>query len=60
MGEIVPTIDVLWKIANTLGVPFGSLISSRQRRGMCVLKESQKERHLFKEWALHLPRPVSA
>jgi len=42
MGEIVPTIDVLWKIANTLGVPFGSLISSRQRRGMCVLRKAKK------------------
>lgn len=41
-GESVPTIDVLWKIANTLGVPLGSLISSRQRRGMCVLRKAKE------------------
>jgi XRE family transcriptional regulator, regulator of sulfur utilization len=42
MGETVPTINLLWKIANALGVPIGSLISMRQRRGMFVLRKAQK------------------
>jgi XRE family transcriptional regulator, regulator of sulfur utilization len=42
MGKIVPTINLLWKIANALGVPFGSLIWARQRRGMVVLRKAKK------------------
>lgn len=41
-GEMVPTISLLWKIANVFGVPFGSLISNRERRGSFVLRETQK------------------
>ncbi|MEW6436559.1 MAG: XRE family transcriptional regulator [Pseudomonadota bacterium] len=39
-GEVVPTISLIWKIANVFGVPFGSLISSRERRGTFVLRPS--------------------
>jgi transcriptional regulator with XRE-family HTH domain len=42
MGEIVPTINFLWKIANALGVPIGSLISARPRRGMFVLRKAKR------------------
>jgi quercetin dioxygenase-like cupin family protein len=42
-GEIVPTINLLWKIANALGVPFGSLTSARQRRGLFVLRKAKKK-----------------
>ncbi|WOJ90860.1 cupin domain-containing protein [Methylocapsa polymorpha] len=42
-GEIVPTINLLWKIANALGVPFGSLISARQRGGMFVMRKAKKD-----------------
>jgi XRE family transcriptional regulator, regulator of sulfur utilization len=39
-GEVVPTISLIWKIANVFGVPFGSLISSRERRGTFVLRSA--------------------
>lgn len=42
MGEIAPTISLLWKIANALGVPIGSLISTRHRGGMFVLRKAEK------------------
>jgi XRE family transcriptional regulator, regulator of sulfur utilization len=42
VGEIVPTINLLWKIANALGVPMGSLISVGQRRGMFVLRKANE------------------
>ncbi len=42
MGEIVPTINQLWKIANALGVPFGSLITTRQSRDAFVLRNATK------------------
>lgn len=41
-GEIVPSLNILWKIANALGVPVGSLISGRRRRGTFVLRNSDK------------------
>jgi transcriptional regulator with XRE-family HTH domain len=41
-GETLPTISLLWKIANVFGVPFGSLTSSHERRGSFVLRQSQK------------------
>ncbi len=43
MGEVVPTINLLWKIANALGVPFGSLITARQRRGAFVLRKAAEK-----------------
>jgi len=42
MGEVVPTINHLWKIANALGVPFGSLITTRQSRDEFVLRNATK------------------
>jgi len=41
-GEIVPPIHLLWKIANALGVPIGSLIAAGQRRGMFVLRKANE------------------
>ncbi len=43
LGEMAPTINLLWKIANALGVPFGSLISARHRRGAFVLRKDQQK-----------------
>jgi transcriptional regulator with XRE-family HTH domain len=47
-GEITPTIQVLWKIANALGVPFGSVIpnnpiSNQRHQEMHVLRDSEKK-----------------
>jgi XRE family transcriptional regulator, regulator of sulfur utilization len=42
-GEAVPTINVLWRIANALGVPFGSLIAARKRRGMTLLRPDRRQ-----------------
>jgi XRE family transcriptional regulator, regulator of sulfur utilization len=42
LGNIVPTVQLLWKIANALGVPFGSLVSAGGRPGMFVLRNAQK------------------
>jgi XRE family transcriptional regulator, regulator of sulfur utilization len=42
MGEVAPTINLLWKIANALGVPFGSLIPLPQSRGASVLRKAAK------------------
>ena len=41
-GDAVPTINLLWKIANALGVPFGSLISTPRRQGVFVLRKAKK------------------
>jgi XRE family transcriptional regulator, regulator of sulfur utilization len=41
-GEIVPTISLIWKFANFFSVPFGSLISNREKHGSFVLREAQK------------------
>ncbi len=41
-GDAVPTINQLWKIANALGVPFGSLISAPRRQGVLVLRKAEK------------------
>jgi quercetin dioxygenase-like cupin family protein len=40
MGEIVPTLNHVWKIANALGVPFGSLVSPRKNRDEAVLRKN--------------------
>jgi len=42
-GETVPTISQLWKLANALGVPFCSLISSRKTRDEVVLRKAAKQ-----------------
>lgn len=40
-GAQAPTLDHLWRIANALGVPFGSLIASGERRGVVVMRKSE-------------------
>lgn len=37
-GKSVPTIAVLWKIANGLNVPFSDLLKERRQEGVYVLK----------------------
>ncbi len=39
-GQRAPSIDVLWKIANALDVPFGSLIATPRRGGAAVIRKS--------------------
>ncbi len=41
-GDAVPTLNLLWKIANALGVPPGSLISAPRRQGVFVLRKANK------------------
>jgi transcriptional regulator with XRE-family HTH domain len=41
LGQSAPTINVLWKIASALGVPFSGLISARSEGGLHVLRASQ-------------------
>src|SRR6185436_11643283 len=38
LGQSAPTINVLWKIARALGVPFSALITSSEANGTLVLK----------------------
>lgn len=43
LGQSAPTINVLWKISSSLGVPFSALISARGGGGVQVLRsESAK------------------
>lgn len=42
-GKITPTINLLWKLANALGVPVGSFISARYRPGMYVLRQADRK-----------------
>ena len=39
-GKSVPTIRVLWKIANALDVPFAQLLEGETSRGPCILRGS--------------------
>lgn len=41
LGQSAPTINVLWKIASALGVPFSALISARGSAGPHVLRADQ-------------------
>jgi transcriptional regulator with XRE-family HTH domain len=41
LGQSAPTINVLWKIASALGVPFSALISARGNSGPQVLRAEQ-------------------
>ena len=41
LGQSAPTINVLWKIAHALGVPFSGLISARQEGTVHVLRSAQ-------------------
>jgi XRE family transcriptional regulator, regulator of sulfur utilization len=40
-GTAAPTISHLWRIANALGVPFGSLVASKERSGVLVIRNSE-------------------
>jgi quercetin dioxygenase-like cupin family protein len=42
-GDCVPSINLLWRIANALGVPLGSLISAPRRQGVFVLRKASKK-----------------
>ncbi len=39
-GQRAPSIDLLWKIANALGVPFGSLIATPRRGGAAIIRNN--------------------
>jgi quercetin dioxygenase-like cupin family protein len=39
-GQRAPSIDLLWKIANALGVPFGSLIATPRRGGAAIIRRN--------------------
>ncbi len=41
--KVVPPLNLLWKIANTLGVPFGSLTAPRTRTESVVLRRDAKQ-----------------
>jgi len=43
-GAASPTIGHLWRIANALGVPFGSLVASKERQGVFVIRKNQAQR----------------
>jgi transcriptional regulator with XRE-family HTH domain len=40
-GKSVPTIALLWKVANALNVPFANLLQSDDPRGAVVLRRSE-------------------
>lgn len=44
LGQSAPTINVLWKIARALEVPFSALISSRKEGGTVVMPASKAKR----------------
>jgi transcriptional regulator with XRE-family HTH domain len=44
LGQSAPTINVLWKIARALGVPFSALISSRSLGNTTVLSAQKAKR----------------
>ncbi len=41
LGQSTPTINVVWKIANALGLPFSALISAEAPPGAVVLEASR-------------------
>jgi XRE family transcriptional regulator, regulator of sulfur utilization len=42
-GEEPPTIAHLWRIANALGVPFGSLIASKESSSLLVMRKIEAQ-----------------
>lgn len=44
LGQSAPTINVLWKIARAVDVPFSALITSQQATGAKILKASNAKR----------------
>jgi len=39
-GSKAPTIAHLWRVANAIGVPFGSLVAARERSGVLVMRKT--------------------
>lgn len=46
LGQSAPTINVLWKIARAVDVPFSALITTSQTTGVKVLRAEQAKRLL--------------
>ena len=44
LGQSAPTINVLWKIARALEVPFSALISTQEVKGARVMRVSQSKK----------------
>jgi transcriptional regulator with XRE-family HTH domain len=44
LGQSAPTINVIWKIARALGIPFSALISTTAQSGTRVMRSSQAKR----------------
>ncbi len=44
LGRSAPTINVVWKIARALGVPFSALVSSRSEGGPVLLRGDRAKR----------------
>jgi transcriptional regulator with XRE-family HTH domain len=44
LGQSAPTINVIWKIARALGIPFSALISTTARSGTRLMRSSQAKR----------------
>jgi transcriptional regulator with XRE-family HTH domain len=42
-GAEAPAIGHLWRIANALGVPFGSLVAAKERDGVLVMRKSEAQ-----------------
>lgn len=49
LGQSAPTINVLWKIARALDVPFSALITASQATGVTILRASQAKRLMSHE-----------
>ena len=43
LGRSVPTINLLWKVARALAVPFAALINSEKSQGPVVLRSAQSK-----------------
>jgi transcriptional regulator with XRE-family HTH domain len=42
-GALTPTVNHLWRIANALGIPFGSLVASQSRPDVLVVRNNQRQ-----------------
>jgi transcriptional regulator with XRE-family HTH domain len=42
-GRQAPSLGHLWRIANALGVPFGSLVASKERQGVFVIRKREPQ-----------------
>ncbi|HYO64675.1 MAG TPA: XRE family transcriptional regulator [Archangium sp.] len=44
LGQSAPTINVIWKIARALGIPFSALISTTAQTGTRLMRSAQSKR----------------